>query len=90
MKFLIFILVILVLTIIGLFLNIQNKYNTNGEELVIFILGMSISLIIFLIISEIYNEPCALDVYRGKTEIEIHTINGVPQDTVVVWKGGKQ
>ena len=30
--------------------------------------------------------PRAIDVYRGKTELEITSINGVPQDTVVVWK----
>lgn len=30
--------------------------------------------------------PNALDVYRGKTELEITSVNGVPQDTVVVFK----
>lgn len=30
--------------------------------------------------------PTALDVYRGKTELKITSVNGVPQDTVVVWK----
>ena len=30
--------------------------------------------------------PSALDVYRGKTEIEITSVNGTPIDTVVVFK----
>lgn len=32
------------------------------------------------------NEPTALDVYRGKTELEITSVNGMPTDTVVVYK----
>ncbi len=30
--------------------------------------------------------PQAIDVYCGKTELEITSVNGVPQDTVVIWK----
>ena len=41
-------------------------------------------------INEINKEPKAIDVYRGNAELEIHYINNIPQDTVVVWKGGKQ
>ena len=29
-------------------------------------------------------------IYRGNTDLEIHSINNIPQDTVDVWKGGKQ
>lgn len=42
-----------------------------------------------LIISEMKNiqtEPTAIDVYRGLTELEITSVNGVPKDTVVVFK----
>lgn len=31
-------------------------------------------------------QPQAIDVYRNKTELEITSVNGVPRDTVVVWK----
>lgn len=31
-------------------------------------------------------KPKAIDVYRGKTELEITSVNGVPVDTVVIWK----
>ena len=32
------------------------------------------------------HKPSALDVYRGHTELEITSVNGVPADTVVVFK----
>ena len=31
-------------------------------------------------------KPTALDVYRGNTELEITSVNGVPTDSVVVFK----
>ena len=31
--------------------------------------------------------PKAIDVYRNRTELRITSVNGVPTDTVVVWKG---
>ena len=30
--------------------------------------------------------PTALDVYRGNTELKITSVNGVPTDTIVVFK----
>ena len=30
--------------------------------------------------------PSAIDVYRGNTELEITSVNGIPTDTVVVFK----
>ena len=32
------------------------------------------------------NQPTALDVYRGNTTLEITSVNGVPTDTVVIFK----
>ena len=32
------------------------------------------------------NTPKAIDVYRGKTSLEITSINNIPTDTLVVWK----
>ena len=32
------------------------------------------------------HKPSALDVYRGHTELEITSVNGVPTDSVVVFK----
>lgn len=30
--------------------------------------------------------PKPIDVYRGYTELEVTSVNGVPTDTIVVWK----
>lgn len=55
------------------------------------LMGMFIVILAVAEIIMIYNvsdepEPKAIDVYRNKTELEITSINGVPRDTVVVWK----
>lgn len=50
------------------------------------------STICFLVVSMLLNyntrepEPTAIDVYRDNTELEITSVNGVPTDTVVVFK----
>lgn len=33
-----------------------------------------------------HNSPQAIDVYRGKTSLEITSVNNIPTDTTVVWK----
>lgn len=35
---------------------------------------------------ELSQEPTAMDVYQGKTELKIISVNGIPIDTVVVYK----
>ena len=54
-------------------------------------IGATIIMLMIIEISliEIITEkptPSALDVYRGNTELEITSVNGVPTDTVVVFK----
>ena len=41
----------------------------------------------FAVVDKIVEGPKAIDVYRDKTELRITSVNGVPTDTVVVWKG---
>jgi hypothetical protein len=48
--------------------------------------GLIIALVLLIFFG---NEPTALDVYRGKTELEITSVNGMPTDTVVVYKKNK-
>ena len=47
-----------------------------------------IVVVIILIIGVNISEPTptALDVYRGNTKLEITSVNGIPTDTVVVFK----
>ena len=56
----------------------------------VFIGAITIMLMIIEIcLIEIITEkptPSAIDVYRGNTELEITSVNGVPTDTVVVFK----
>ena len=56
-------------------------------------IGASITILFVIeicIVSFILKKPklSAIDVYRGNTELEITSVNGVPTDTVVVFKDG--
>lgn len=92
------ILVAIVLAFIIVFLLIFTLY-LSDERRSDFYAGMMCGVIIIILsiveIKMICNtlkedKPNAIDVYRGNTEIEIHSINNIPQDTVVVWKVDKQ
>ena len=52
------------------------------------VFGMFIG--IFISVWDQSKIPTAMDVYRGRTELEITSVNGVPRDTVVVWKNKHQ
>lgn len=39
------------------------------------------------VVNKILEGPKPIDVYRDRTELRITSVNGVPTDTVVVWKG---
>lgn len=71
---------------------LNNKYKANGELVMLWLCGSIFALLLTSIAFtySIQSIPQAIDVYRNKTELEIHSINNIPQDTVVVWKGGKQ
>nr|CDL66463.1 unnamed protein product [uncultured bacterium] len=80
---------IIIFALITLVYHIDEK--TGGN----FVAGVFIGVIIMVLIvieiclvSMIIEKPTpsALDVYRGNTELEITSVNGVPIDTVVVFK----
>jgi hypothetical protein len=52
---------------------------------IIMIMFIAIEIII-LKMKNVQSEPTALDVYRGLTELEITSVNGVQKDTIVVFK----
>lgn len=73
----------------SLYLSTENDADFNTGVvcgMVIIILSIVEILMIFEISRE--SKPMAIDVYRNKTELEITSVNGVPRDTIVVWKGG--
>ena len=73
---------------IGYNFYLNNKYNANGELVMLWLCGSIFALLLTAIAFtySIQSIPQAIDVYRNKTELEIHSINNIPQDTVVVWK----
>ena len=62
----------------------MQKDNNTYFKLSIFNIVMFGILVVLAV--NLINIPKAIDVYRGKTELEITSVNGVPTDTVVVWK----
>ena len=55
---------------------------------VIGVVIMTLVIIEICLISNIIEKqkPSTLDVYRGNTELEITSVNGIPTDTIVVFK----
>ena len=79
--------VMFVMLILILVYSIENK---DWVHVIIESIGIIMCLVVHIYVtSEINNissEPTAIDVYRGLTELEITSVNGVPKDTVVVFK----
>ena len=69
-------------------------YDESFESFTITVFGMLtvISIIIISICGIVFytSKPTAMDVYQGKTTLEITYKDGVPVDSVVVWKGGEK
>ena len=63
----------------------------NDDVLILFNLISTVFIIIWVILVFFYmNRPTAMDVYQGETTLEITYKDGVPVDSVVVWKGGEK
>lgn len=77
----IFILLSAILVI--LILNLFDNYIDKNDAYVINVL---FSIISFICVIYIANQPTALDVYKGKTELEITYKGDIPVDSVVVYK----
>lgn len=88
-------LVIVFLGTIGMCVNLQklNEFKVEDDRgnkyclltiLYLFIVGAS--MILCSIIYKNPTTPQAIDVYRGHTELQITSVNDMPQDTIVVWK----
>lgn len=64
--------------------DIINGNEINGEACVIF--TFVLSCIIFVMCLIHFLKPRAIDVYKGKTTLEITYKDKVPIDSIVVWK----
>ena len=74
-------LAILVVYIID---NVRGKGVLDGKVVALYSSMLSLGVLILLVFS--LNEPKAIDVYRGKTTLEITYKDKVPIDSTVVWK----
>lgn len=85
---------VILFTVFNVWYNIHldKKLKADGKLTFLFMSHavLGVFMLAFFLAIEEKNTPKAIDVYRGNTELEIHSINNIPQDTVVVWKGGKQ
>ena len=77
--------VCLIMTIVCLIISIRDcsdKPIWGGAS----IFGIIFACFLFFLYVTENDKPTAMDVYQGKTEIEVTSVNGVPIDSVVVFK----
>ena len=91
MSNLLFVIIVLAVLAINCFSYFYDKSSLDftisafGTFTIISIIIISICGIVFYT-----SKPTAMDVYQGKTTLEITYKDGVPVDSVVVWKGGEK
>lgn len=88
-------LVFVFLGTIGMCVNLQklstvdvndSKANKYALLSLLYIFIIVVSMILCYAIYNTPTTPQAIDVYRGHTELQITSVNDMPQDTIVVWK----
>lgn len=88
-------LVFIFLCTISMCVNLDNLSTVDVNDSKANKYALSTLMYIFLIVASmilcyaIYSNPTtpqAIDVYRGHTELQITSVNDMPQDTIVVWK----
>ena len=81
--FLIFALIVLVIL---MWTNIDNFHDNISVNIMEFILHCFAIIMVFGAFAVYSNSPKAIDVYRGKTTLEITYKDSIPVDSVVVFK----
>ena len=71
-----------VLGIAGIIIAFDDDYNSRGFG----IISSFFTLIVFILILIQIQQPTAMNVYQGKTTLEITYKDGIPVDSTVVWK----
>ena len=79
------ILTIILMVIIGVIVFANDDFS-NGMILGIALLLVMLICLITIGINIIVPTPTAMDVYQGKTTLEITYIDGIPVDSVVIFK----
>lgn len=76
------IIILLVLTVTGIVIAINDNYDIRAFGL---IFSLFTSIVIILLLIQI-PKPTAIDVYKGKTTLEVTYRDGVAVDSIVVLK----
>ena len=86
------IIITIILFLIGVGATIYAFVCDSDVGLAGFFGGMFLIISIIMIIEAVHGEnksPSAIDVYRGKTTLQITYVDSTPVDTTVVWKEEK-
>lgn len=74
--------ILFVLVIAGISITFSDDYDSRAFGIII----SFFILIVFILVFIQDMQPTAMDVYEGKTTLEITYKDGVPVDSTVVWK----
>ena len=74
----------IILTVVAAIVNVVGTEKDKDWNIWVFILGMIAGEI--LLLGVLSYKPTAMDVYQGKTTLEVTYKDGVPLDSVVVFK----
>lgn len=83
-----FCIIMLMFSFFAIVVNIAITKQTNCNKDVKLVINcilwiINVALIIILATKV---HPTAIDAYRGNTEMEIRSVNGIPTDTIIVYK----
>ena len=85
-------IIAILLTLGGLFIVLTFYFLVKGmqyDDTMYFkfsIFSVAVGAILLALAVNLVNMPRAIDVYRDKTRLQITSVDGVPTDTIVVWK----
>ena len=80
-------ILICVLVILTAFVGRNSSCDFDNGVIMVGSIAMLMTIEVYLLADIIGDtKPSAIDVYRGNTELEITSVNGVPTDSVVVYK----
>ena len=78
--------ILLVLGITGIIIAFDGDSDSRGFGIIVSLFIFIVFILIFVQIHIQKQTPTAMDVYQGKTTLEITYKDGVPVDSTVVWK----
>lgn len=82
----IFLYILAVIFLLSFVSSIFNLYGDRGNGEISIIFYGILFLVTLCTAITTHKSPQAIDVYRGKTSLEITSVNNIPTDTTVVWK----